>query len=194
MNVSQWQLVEAFSEDLSLGPDATITEIPWLQKLAALPQLTRVEIKCGDFSPGAVLTQLPWTCELVIHTTGTTLYESLPNEASLAHLVTLHAIWNCDTMSTPDVDFSCLASCPNLRHVWLRVADYDWNHDLSNPDWVDLSTLDYLPSRCSVVLSVRNAARHIDLFQPPAGWSVAPRRRWLPRYPSEELIFSRSGS
>ena len=90
---------------------------------------------------------------------------------------------------TPHVEFSCLADCPNLRDVWLSIDDYCGNCDFEDPTWVNLSTLNDLPSRCSVELGFRDAAMHMKSFEPPAGWSVAPSHN-----SSERLIFSRNGS
>ena len=83
MNVAQWKLLKASPEYMSQGPRATIAVIPGLEQLAALPQLTRVELHCGEFSPGKVLMQLPASCELVVHTSVTELSESLPHLVGL---------------------------------------------------------------------------------------------------------------
>ena len=114
------------------------TEVPWLKQVAGLPQLTRVELVCGDFSPGRVLTQLPAGCELVVHLVSNedlSLSESLPHRASLPYLVTLGVCINVFT-GPPDVDFSCLASCPNLRNLWLSVGDFHGFADKGGPNWV----------------------------------------------------------
>ena len=176
--MSTWELKAASSEHLSQGPQGTITEIPWLEQLAALPQLTRVELVCDEFSPGKVLIQLPAGCELVVHSVGqnedSTLSKLLPHRASQPHLVMLGVHIHIST-GTPHVDFSCLASCPNLRDFWLSIGDYCRNAELEdNPDWVDLFTLNDVPTRCSVVLGFRDADINIDAYKPPAGWSVAP--------------------
>ena len=184
-----WDSVKASPKHLSLGPAASFTEIRWLKQLAALPQLTSVELNCGEFSPGRVLTQLPAGCELVIYTSGgdITLEESLPHCTSLLHLVSLHVMISVPLYMS-DVDFSCLASCPNLREVWLPIDDCCGNCDLTNPDWVDLSTLKDVPTRCSVVPGFEDAAMHIGSLKPPAGWSVAPYDN------SEDLICFEHGS
>ena len=160
--------------------------IPWLGQLVALPQLTRVVRSCGDIRPGRFLMQLPAGCELEFNTWGSkTLSESLPHNASLAHLVTLE-VECCD--STMSIDFSCLATCPKLRHVKLQSSYV--NNFL---DWVNLSTLNHVPDRCSVVLDFQDAAMCIGSFDPPAGWSVEPgysKSFWS----KDELIFSRNGS
>ena len=180
---------QASSGHLSQGPRGAITEIPWLEQLAALAQLTRVELNCGEFSPGKVLTQLPAGCELAVHSVGKqdlTSSKSLPHCASLPHLVTLGVRIHVQT-GTPHVGFSCLASCPNLRDLWLSVAVYHRNAELEDhPGWVDLSTLDDVPPRCSVVF--RYADIDIGSYKPPAGWSVAPH------YYCEELICFRHDS
>ena len=164
---------------------------PWLGQLVALPQLTTVVLDWGGISPGEFLIQLPTGCELVISTSGTTLSESLPHCAGLAHLVNL-SVWGYDTR-TP-VEFSCLAGCPNLRDVRLVITDMDEDLDLTNLDWVDLSTLNHVPPRCSIVLDFTDAHRfipamHIGVFQPPAGWSVALHGKL-----KRALILSRKGS
>ena len=111
----------------------------------------------GEFSPGKVLTQLPAGCELVEHSISnedSTLAESLPHRASLPHLVTLDVSINVST-GTPHVDCSCLASCLDLKDFWLSVDDYCGNAEMEDPDWVDLSTLNDVPTRCSIVLGFR---------------------------------------
>ena len=163
--------------------------IPWLAQLAALPQLTKVKLDWGESIPGKFLTQLPAGCKLVIDQvdTGDTLEDSLPHHASLAHLVALN-VDSCDPMT--EVDFSCLASCPNLRNVRLVFEDEYKYEDLKHlRPWVDLSTLNHLPTHCSVVLGFRGAARRINEYQPPAGWSVAPDKS-----SRKKLILSRTGS
>ena len=164
--------------------------ITWLAQLAALPQLTKVKLDWGKSIPGEFLTQLPAGCELVIDKVDTgsdTLEDSLPHHASLAHLVAVN-VDSCHPMT--EVDFSCLASCPNLRNVRLGFEDEYKYEDLTDqPPWVDLSTLNHLPAHCSVVLGFRGAARRINEYQPPAGWSVAPDKS-----SRKKLIFSRTGS
>ena len=54
---------------------------------------------------------------------------------------------------------------------------------------VDLSTLNDVPAHSSGVLGFRGASMHISLYQPPAGWSVAPCNNSRHR-----LVFSRNGS
>ena len=115
------------------------------------------------------------------------LEESLPHRASLPHLVSLQVTISVPTY-LPDVNFSCLASCPNLREVRLSIDDYEGNCDFEDPSWVDLSTLKDVPTRCSVVLRFDDAAMHIGSFEPPADWSVAPYDD------CEDLICFRHGS
>ena len=142
-DASQWELMKVPTADIPT------TKVPWLEQLAALPQLARVEFTCFEFSPRNILAQLPAGCELVIHTDiRETLEDSLPRRASLPHLVSLHATISVPTY-LPDVEFSCLAGCPNLREVQLSIDDYCGNCDFTDPTWVDLSTLKYLPTRCS---------------------------------------------
>ena len=146
-DVSDWEDMassDPLFQRLFQGPRATITEISRLEQLAALAQLTRVELNSGELVPGEILTQLPAGCELLVQTSGSTLCGSLPHDASLAHLVTLHiSDYYCHDICNLHVEFSCLASCPNLRdhtqQVWLEVIDYDGNHELTTPHWVDLS-------------------------------------------------------
>ena len=170
-------------------PPANIptTEVPWLEQLAALPQLARVEFNCFEVSPGDILTRLPAGCEVVIHTVCDVLEDSLPHRASLPHLASLHITFSVPTYM-PHVNFSCLASCPNLREVWLSIEDYHGTCDLADPDWVDLSTLKDLPTRCSVVLGFEDAAMHSGSYKPPADCSVAPYDN------SNDLICFRQGS
>ncbi len=161
--------------------------ISWLAQLTGLPQLTKVELDCGEVTPDDFLTQLPAGCELIMNTTSLALEESLPHHASLAHLVTLN-VEQCCCHPYTLLEFSCLASCPNLRYVWQSFDEMHRRFDPTDPDWVDLSTLNHLPTHCSVVLGFPGAAFWIDAFQPPAGWSVAP---WVS---GSELIFFRTGS
>ena len=163
--------------------EAELQTIPWLEQLVALPQLTRVMLNWGDISPGRFLMQLPAGCELEIDTWGRKLSESLPPSASLAHLVTLE-VRNCYR----NVDFSCLATCPNLRSVKLRPKYVRVRSPL---DWVKWSTLNHVPDLCSLVLNFRGAAMRIGAFYPPAGWSVAPQCT-SPESKDDELIFFRN--
>ena len=188
--LDEWELNRSLAH-LSQGAQGNMTAIPWLQQLVGLPQLTRVELVCGEFSPGRVLTQLPAGCELVVHTGGNEdlqLSKALPHCASLPHLVTLGVHIHIQT-GTPDIDFSCLAGCPNLRDFWLSVCDYHGNAEPEdNLDWANLSTLNDVPTRCSVVLGFRAADIDIGSYEPPAGCSFAPYHDF------EELICFRHDS
>ena len=136
---------------------------------------------CGKFSPGKTLMQLPAACELVVHSVGnedSALSKFLPHRASLPHLVMLGVHINVDTC-TPEIDFSCLASCPRLRDFWLSVGDYYGNTQLQlhlkdELDWVYLSTLNDVPTCCSLVLGFRDADINMATYEPPAGWSITP--------------------
>ena len=58
-------------------------------------------------------------------------------------------------------------------------------------DWVDLSTFNQVPERCSVSLNLTDAAMRIKPFEPPAGWSVTPDSTSY--WPTKELLFIRNG-
>ena len=107
---------------------------PWLRQLVALPQLTRVALSWADIRPARFLLQLPAGCELEIDTWGKeTLSEALPHPASLAHLVDLKV------RACKPVDFSCLAACPNLRHVMVHVHCWCTDIFLEGVDWSTLN-------------------------------------------------------
>ena len=136
--VDERRLVKASPECLFQGPRAVV--FPWLEQLAALPQLTRVVLNCGEFSPGKVLTQLPAGCKLVVYTSATEWSASLPHCASLPHLVKLCVEIGFPTCTTL-VDFKCLAGCPHLRDVRLSIDDCCRDCYFEDPNWVNLSTL-----------------------------------------------------
>ena len=120
-------------------PANSLGAIPWLAQLAALTHLTEVELNWGEVCPCDFLTQLPAGCELIINTTST-LEESLPHPASLAHLVTLN-IEHCCCFPYTLIGFNCLDGCPNLRDV--RVSFYemsDWR-DVYEPEWSCLPSI-----------------------------------------------------
>ena len=112
--------------------------ISWLAQLTVLPQLTKVELDCGEVTPDDFLMQLPAGRELIINTTSLTLEESRPHHVSLAHLVTLN-VEQCCCHPYTLVEFSCLASCPNLRYVRQSVDEMHRRFDPTDPDWVDLA-------------------------------------------------------
>ena len=179
------RVLKASFADLS---DWELETIPWLDKLAAFPQLAEVAFDWGSHRPCKFLTQLPAGCELSIITTGRTPSESLPHCAILTQLVTLH-VHNPDSTAQP-IYFSCLASCPNLRYTYVRLHTSDVDCFLAwGQPCLDLSTLSYVPACCSVVLGFRNAFMHMNSFQPPPGWSVGPCSN-----SSDKLLFSRTGS
>ena len=186
LNVTKFPSARALTASFERLDAAEPQTIPWLEQLVALPQLTRVELDWGDISPGRFLMQLPAGCELKIITWGRTLSESLPHSASLAHLVTL-VIQDCN----PSVDFGCLAPCPNLRNVKLHSSHVD-----NLLDWVDLSTLNYVPDRCLLTLNFEDAAMHMGSLHLPAGWRVAPGSNAFCSKDDDdgELIFFRDNS
>ena len=182
LDVTKFHSARALTASFERLDEQELKTIPWLGQLGTLPQLTTVELRWARISPSRFLIQLPAGCELEIVTWGRTLSESLPHSASLAHLVTLK-IWDCN----PNVDFSCLATCPNLRNVALHCRRVD-----NLLEWVSWSTLVHVPKRCSFALKFKDAMC-VGSFYPPAGWSIAPRCNSFCSK-DHELIFSRDDS